>query len=101
MPTDWHRRIAPDMAMEAGGFKWADESALAHCALQDRKGPASCVSEYMELPHRFNSGNRRVNSLETARRVLQGHEWPYDFIDGDMFMNPDVVSDSWADIGRP
>ena len=50
MPTDWHRRIAPYTAMKAEGFKCADESALAHCALQDRKGPPLCVPEYVKLP---------------------------------------------------
>ena len=93
MPTDWHWRIAPYTTMKAEGFKYADDSALAHRALQDRKGPQLCVPECVKLPNRFNTGNYHANSLATTRCVLQGRDWPYNFIGGKVFFDPDVALD--------
>ena len=93
MPTDWHRRIAPYAAMQAERFKYAKELALAHRALQDRKGPRLCVPECVKLPNRFNTGNDNANSLAATHCVLQGRDWPYNFVSGKVFFNPDVALD--------
>ena len=34
-----------------------------------------------------------MNLLVTTHCVLQGHDWPYDFIGGKLFFDPDVAFD--------
>ena len=50
-------RVVLPNEFKEGNSDFGNSLALAHGALQDRRGPPRCMSESVELPNEFNTGN--------------------------------------------